>query len=225
MNKDTFSFGKTARSYDQWFSTPLGSVYDKLEKRALGRCFPVASPGERLLDAGCGTGHFAVYLAERGYTIFGIDSAPEMITVARNKEIRGARFVVADILDIPFPDEHFDTVLTVTVLEFIEQPEKALQEMMRCLKSGGRLVIAVLNAFSPLSRKRKRQGSGTYKTANLFTPEKLEQLMMPLNDVEVKAAAFVLPYRGLVWSHIITEIPGARFNWKWGDFIVGKGIK
>jgi len=225
MKKQFFDFGTIAHEYDQWFRTPIGCVYGKLESKALNRFLPSSDSGEKMLDVGCGTGHFSELFAERGFRVYGVDISAKMIEVAQSKSIPGATFGVADMVDLPFPDEYFDIAASVAALEFVADPERALQEMIRCLKPGGSVLIAVLNESSPLARKRKRRGSEIFKTAHLFTVKKLKKLLSPLNNVEVRATAFVLPWRGLVWSYPLTEFLGTRLNWRWGDFIIGKGIR
>ncbi|KPK96052.1 hypothetical protein AMJ80_02150 [bacterium SM23_31] len=225
MKKQFFDFGTIAYKYDQWFYSPIGRIYNKLESQALNRFLPSSHSGEKMLDVGCGTGHFSELFAERGFRVYGIDISAKMVEVAQSKSIPDASFGVADMADLPFPDEYFDIAASIAALEFVEEPERMLQEMIRCIKPGGSVLIAVLNDSSPLSRKRKRRGSEIFKTAHLFTVKKLKKLLSPLNNVEVRATAFVLPWRWLVWSYPLTEFLGARLNWKWGDFIIGKGIR
>ena len=222
MNQNSFNFGTTAQTYDDWFRTPLGRVCDNLEKHALSRALPTPKSGDRLLDAGCGTGHFSAFFAERGFEVTGADVSPEMIEIARQKTIPKATFQLADITALPFKDESFDVVTAITVLEFIPEREKALQEMIRVLRVGGTLIIAVLNEASPLAYLRRWKGSATFKNAQLFRLKSLVQFLSDLKDVEVETSTFVLPMRGLIWTYPITEFLGNKLKWNWGNFLVGK---
>jgi len=224
-NNNFFDFGKVAHLYDNWFQTSVGRVYDRLETRALNQYMPSATQGDKLLDVGCGTGHFSRLFSKCGYQVHGIDISEKMIWEARNAFIPHASFEVADMMNIPYPDEYFEVAASIAAFEFIDYPGKALLEMLRCLKKGGTIIIAVLNKNSPLTKRRIRQGNKIFTTANLFTVEKLAELLNPLNNVESKASAFVLPYKGLVWSHHISEIMGKLCKWEWGDFIIGKAVK
>jgi ubiquinone/menaquinone biosynthesis C-methylase UbiE len=107
-------------------------------------------PGESVLDVGCGTGSLAI-AAKRCVgptgTVYGIDASPEMIASADKKARKAGVEVVfnnAVAEALPFPDEHFDAVLSTVMLHHL--PCKARQqcacEIRRVLKKGGR-VLAV----------------------------------------------------------------------------------
>lgn len=107
-------------------------------------------PGENILDVGCGTGSVTIpakmKVGERGRAA-GIDPAPEMITVARQKASRARLeidFRVGVIEALPFPDGTFDVVTSSLMMHHL--PEnlqiKGLSEIRRVLKPGGRLLIA-----------------------------------------------------------------------------------
>ncbi|MFB6199862.1 MAG: class I SAM-dependent methyltransferase [Candidatus Nanohaloarchaea archaeon] len=96
--------------------------------------------GDKVLDAGCGTGRDAEYMAGRSLEAIGVDSAPGMIEKAREREHR-ARYAVMDIRDLSFPDNSFNGVWCNTVLQFIppQHLEKTVNELQRVLKPGGTL--------------------------------------------------------------------------------------
>ena len=108
-------------------------------------------PSSKILDAGCGPGVMAGKLMERGYAVWGIDFAEPMIRQAR--QLCGSNlFGVGDVEHIPFPDNTFDVVVSLGVIEYLESDEQALREMRRVLRPGGRAVIAISNGRSPLLR-------------------------------------------------------------------------
>lgn len=101
--------------------------------------------GERVLDIACGTGVVTRALpAVLGATSapVGLDLAPGMLEVARrlNPEIE---WVPGDALELPFEDASFDRVLCQFGLMFFAERERALGEMRRVVKPGGRIAIAV----------------------------------------------------------------------------------
>lgn len=103
-------------------------------------------PGDRVLDLGCGTGHDALRLAERvgpDGSVVGVDSSAAMIETAR----RGAaetglpvEFHLGDATRLEFPDASFDAVHTERVLVHVPEPVRALREMVRVVRPGGRIV-------------------------------------------------------------------------------------
>jgi len=108
-------------------------------------------PSSRILEVGCGAGVMAAKLIKRGYAVWGIDLAEPMIRHARQL-CESDPFGVGDIEHIPFPDNTFDVVVSLGVIEYLESDEQALREVWRVLRPGGRAVIAIPNGRSPLRR-------------------------------------------------------------------------
>jgi ubiquinone/menaquinone biosynthesis C-methylase UbiE/catechol 2,3-dioxygenase-like lactoylglutathione lyase family enzyme len=103
-------------------------------------------PGS-LLEVGVGSGRLLARLAERGWDVAGIDTAPRMLELAR-AQVPGARLEVACVEQLPFEDESFDAVVAVGVLEYGDL-EASLRELARVLCPGGRAVIGVRNSAAP----------------------------------------------------------------------------
>jgi ubiquinone/menaquinone biosynthesis C-methylase UbiE len=111
-----FDFGGLASGYERWYETPAGKSHDLTQKSDVRRFLEPARQGVRLLDVGCGTGHWDSFFAGMGYQVMGIDVAPAMIEVARAALPTGL-FQVADACDLPFPDASFDVVVSMATLE------------------------------------------------------------------------------------------------------------
>lgn len=122
--------------------------------------------GDRVLDVGCGTGDLTLVAKQRaGPTgqVFGLDPAPEMIEVARQKATRRSveiDFRVGVIEALPFPDDYFDVVLSSLMMHHLpdDLQSQGLAEIYRVLRSpdpasgkpGGRLLV--LDFKRPTSR-------------------------------------------------------------------------
>lgn len=111
-------------------------------------------PGQRVLDLGCGAGRHAFELYRRGADVIAFDQdVAELENVAAmfaamNAENQvpdgaAAQTVSGDALALPFPDEHFDCVIASEIMEHIPEDEKAMREMVRVVKPGGRVVVTV----------------------------------------------------------------------------------
>jgi ubiquinone/menaquinone biosynthesis C-methylase UbiE len=106
------------------------------------------APGSKILDVGCGTGHLAAELARRGFDTWGTDLSAGMVDYAR-QHYNPDRFQVADIERIPFPDNYFDGIVCLGVMEYLGSDEPALREMRRVLKPGGHAVITTPSSICP----------------------------------------------------------------------------
>ncbi len=134
--------------YDRGFALLGGRRYDVFRRHTVDLL--ALRPGERLLDAGCGTGYVALQVAEcyPGTQVHGVDLSPPMIDHAQSAAARRGlpvTFRVASILSLPYPDEHFDAVTTNIMfhqLERLEHKEQAAREIARVLRPAGRYVSA-----------------------------------------------------------------------------------
>lgn len=100
--------------------------------------------GERVLDAACGAGPFALRAAQIGADVVGIDIAPNLIAQAR-ESARAAgqsiRFDEGDVESLPYGDASFDTVVSQFGVIFTPRPGAAVAEMARVLKPDGRFIL------------------------------------------------------------------------------------
>jgi SAM-dependent methyltransferase len=102
-------------------------------------------PGESLLDVACGTGNLAIPAARAGARVSGIDIAPNLIAQAR-LEARTAgctvAFEVGDAESLPYLEDQFDATVTMFGAMFAYRPERAVAELVRVTRSGGRVAMA-----------------------------------------------------------------------------------
>src|SRR5664279_2884096 len=108
--------------------------------------FAGLADGERILDAGCGTGSLTFAAARRVSVraIAGIDRAAAFIGYATsvNRDPR-VEFRQGDICALPFPDSSFDRVLSLLVLHFVPQTAVAVRELRRVARPGATVAAAV----------------------------------------------------------------------------------
>jgi len=101
---------------------------------------------ERLLDIGAGDGGVARLLRERVAEVVAIDVEPS--DEWRNGD--GVSFSVADAEELPFGDEEFDLIHSKDSLHHMEDPDRAIHEYRRVLKSGGIALIVEANRYNPI---------------------------------------------------------------------------
>jgi demethylmenaquinone methyltransferase / 2-methoxy-6-polyprenyl-1,4-benzoquinol methylase len=99
-----------------------------------------AGPGRRVLDVAAGTGTSGMALTRRGADVVACDVSQGMLSVGRRRH-PGMRFVAGDGRRLPFADGSFDAVTISFGLRNIADPERALAEMLRVTRPGGRLVV------------------------------------------------------------------------------------
>jgi ubiquinone/menaquinone biosynthesis C-methylase UbiE len=176
------NFKDLAARYDAWYQTPLGTLAHALERDAILALAGV-KPGEWAVDIGCGTGIYTVELAQRSARVIGLDPSMEMITIAQEK-LRQAgltgHFICGSAEALPFGSGKFDLALAVTSLCFVHSPDRAIEEMRRVLRPGGRLVLGELNRFSTWTLLRRLKGlfrETIYNQAHFWSRLELEGLL------------------------------------------------
>ena len=106
----------------------------------------VVSPGDRVLDACCGTGDLAVAASKAGATVTGIDFSPRMLERARRK-LPSATWVEGDLLELPFDAGSFDDATVGFGVRNVADLEGGLAELRRVLTPGGQ--VAILEITQP----------------------------------------------------------------------------
>jgi len=96
------------------------------------------TPGETVLDVACGTGNATLLAAQAGAITTGLDITPELLEIARDRTPE-LEFVEGDAQDLPFPDGHFDAVISVFGCIFAPDHQRTAAELARV---GRRIVVA-----------------------------------------------------------------------------------
>lgn len=137
-------FSRVARRYDAANSVLSLGIHHLWRNRVV-RAVSL-KPGERALDCATGTGDLAVKLKAScvGAQVIGTDFCDEMLNRAPQKarDYRvNVQFLIADAMQLPFPDASFDAVTIAFGIRNVADPRRAISEMARVLKPNGRLVI------------------------------------------------------------------------------------
>lgn len=103
--------------------------------RRVAQAFPDIA-GMRLLEVGCGRGHLLRVMQDAGAKAAGIDLNPQAIAQGVANDMR-----VASATSLPFPDAHFDGLVSVHAIEHLPELDAALAEMVRVVRPGGRMLL------------------------------------------------------------------------------------
>lgn len=146
--------------------------------------------GTSWLDAGCGTGFFSRVLARHGAEVIGVDGSREMITAgiaqAEQEELaqRLQLRVVSGLGQFDFSDFSFDGCLCLSVIEYLDEPERSIAEIVRLLRPGGVFVASFPNSRSVLRRiqgllRNKNPCIASYlaTSRNSWTRKELEEML------------------------------------------------
>ena len=164
-------------------------VHAKLERMA---------PGREALDIGCGTGVNALRLAERGFSVRGIDHSPEMLAIADAKvRDRGlgerVELQTGDDRALPFDDASFDLVMCTGVLHHLASVDRCVAEADRVLRPGGVLMVIEpcvgsnppLRAWDALRRMRQLVRERVPAWRRQSRPRVVAQPAVPAEPLEV----------------------------------------
>jgi arsenite methyltransferase len=121
------------------------------------------SPGERVLDVGCGAGTDTLVAAQmvtpNGH-VTGIDMTPEMLAKARGAAAEmttaNVEFVEGDVEQLPFADQSFDVVISNGVIDLIPDKDAVFSGLFRVLRPGGRIQLADVTIQKPVSEEGRR---------------------------------------------------------------------
>ncbi|MEW6671179.1 MAG: class I SAM-dependent methyltransferase [Thermodesulfobacteriota bacterium] len=159
---------------------------------------------KKILDLGCGSGRHLVFFAKQGYDVCGIDVSPEAISLSRKwlaEEGLAAELHCKDIERLPWPDNYFDAVISVQVIEHnrLEPVRKIIREVNRVVHPAGYFFV-VVKKFPPAKDWKKGKfvrldhhlyapTEGTEKgiVHYFFAEDELKDVFSGFDIVDVKA--------------------------------------
>lgn len=165
-----------------------------------------------VLDWGCGFGYGAKFLRERGVqvTLFDFDPNAEGATQTRLTAFPDVEVTVSpEPVKLPYPDGHFDAVLSLGTLEHVQYPEQSVQEIRRVLDDGGRFYLfKIPNRYSWVEHAARRSGRyyhGAHEHDRVYTFHSITQM--------ISKAGFTLDYaahRNWFPLHRLSSVVDAR---------------
>jgi len=200
VRKHSNNFNRIARDYDTVHPAHVAAHYLRKRVALIG---PLLNGGEGL-DVGCGTGLLMQALTPYGRVV-GVDASEGMLRVLREGRRGEAHRAEAD--DLPFADNRFDVAFSVALLHHLIEPglvERAIGEMVRVTRPGGKILICdhnPLNPYWPVIMRRAPQDTGDERLVPLkriesalqrhgariqrsfqsgFTPDFVPRFLMPL---------------------------------------------
>jgi len=202
------AFDAQAAAWEAYTGTPLGRLREELTLRFLARHIDRPPPGLDVLDAGGGTGGYALSLAGEGHHVCLLDFSPAMLAVARQKADRmGADlagrldFCCASVHDVPdlYPPCHFDLILCHTLLEYVSHPWALLGMLSDALRPGGLLSLLLVNPHADPLRWALVRGD-------------LERARMALDEDVSPADLFGLPRRAFAPGRVREAMTSAGLS-------------
>jgi len=199
--------------------------------------------GRRVLDVGSGNGYVLSRYAEAGAQVYGVDLTQAAIDLCRRRfQLLGRKgsFTVGSAECLPFPSESFDCVCSMGVLHHTPDTERAVSEVRRVLRPGGRVILMFYHRNSvqyrvkfPLVKMFKGKsmqesvnevdGVGNPK-GDVYSRRELAALLKDFTDLNLFAG--LLPWHSV--GPIKSLVPGfvrAGLDRRWGWFLYAKGNK
>lgn len=153
---------------------PVGAVGARLMPRMVGRLYPMLAkeldlrPDDDLLEIGCGSAGFLAGMASQVGHVTGLDISPLQVRLARRRladriAAGTAEIMLGDAMALPWPDGRFSVVASLNCLKFVPVPLKALREMHRVLRPGGRLVLTIDKQADKWGKSGQVDGFGQWQ--------------------------------------------------------------
>ena len=196
--------------------------------------------GRRVLEVGCGNAYTLAKYAQAGAEVYGVDITEAAVEISQKRfeyqKLKGD-FIVGNAEKLPYRSDYFDCICSMGVLHHVPDTERAVTEIHRCLKPGGRLIVMCYHRNSLLYRlvmpvRRVLKGKSLQLLVNevdgignpkgdVYAKKELRNLLREFKDIEM-FAGLLQPsiLRSLLPSSMV-EILGR----KWGWFLYAKGRK
>jgi ubiquinone/menaquinone biosynthesis C-methylase UbiE len=184
-----------ARADEKWHEHPNNRLWAQWSFRLMSEMLgPI--PGQSVVDIGCGTGHALDFLLSTGLRISGVDASSYVLDIAENRLKNHADLYCSKAEDLPFEDNSFNYAVLFNTLEFVEDPDKSLEEACRVAKD--KLFVAIINRFGTRAIHQKIKGvfgDKRFKSARFFSIWEIKRkLTCLLGDVPMKWQNLSFPF-------------------------------
>lgn len=203
-------FEKYTSQYEAWFEAHYFTYQSEL--LAVRQMLPGEGEG---IEIGLGSGRFATPFGIR----YGIEPSQKMIEVAVQKQLR----VIKGIAEaLPIGDAKFDFALMVTTICFLDEIEKALQEIYRILRPNGVVIIGFVDKKSPIGReyRKHKKKNVFYRVATFYSVREVFKYLRRTGFYHFESNQTI--FRDL---NLIIEIEPVKPGYGLGSFVVIKGKK
>jgi len=177
--------------WSRWVDRPpLQITLDWIESLA-------KSKAKRVYDMGCGVGRHTLLLAQRGFEVAASDNSAQALLATKQKLQHAglvAQIVDADMTLIPFPSEHFDAVLAISVLEHNVRSgvEKAIAEIFRTLRPEGKILAAFCPRDRWISKDDPKVEMIEDNTLKSYGPEEILHHLVDEKELRELFAQFII---------------------------------
>jgi len=150
MNISDRNIEQNVKFFDQWAKNYDIGLFQFWMRRFYQPVFQLIGKGSKcILDVSCGTGEFLQEMKQKrpNAELYGVDISEKMIEVAR-KKLPNVRFSVGNVHDLRYKSNYFDCVITTEAFHHYYDQQKALGEMARVAKNGGKVIVSDINFYS-----------------------------------------------------------------------------
>jgi ubiquinone/menaquinone biosynthesis C-methylase UbiE len=219
--QDWYQADEVAEEYEDLRFSGGGALIDRREKEAVLSALGPIDDGHRVLEVACGTGRFTTMLADQGADIVGLDISREMLEQGRESAAEAdvsdaVEFLRGDASRLPFPDDHFDSVVAMRFFHLMDEPLEFMRELRRV--SSDQVFFDTFNARSlrvlytwllPMGSRlySERQVADLLGTADMTLADEEHDFVLPYGFYRGLPSAVAKPFRA-VDELIGNTIPG-----------------
>ncbi|GEM_PF-2063432 len=152
---------------------------------------------KKILDCGCGTGNKMTVFVKNGKNVEGFDFIPKAVAYLKTKGLKG---FVSSIYDIKAKDKSYDGCYSWCVFEHLDNPKKAVSEIYRVLKPGGKVAISTETYSKDFFERDKTH-------VKYYTTDEAKKLFEDAGFKNVKIKRSNYPFRGAIYMPHFISLP------------------